>query len=81
MSGSNEVTYQIEIHQEDGSYWATVQELPGVFASGETLQELNEALAEAIGLYLSTPGSTVTVTNLERAGEPKIVGQRFLVDA
>ena len=36
---------------EGGSYWAEVKELPGCFASGGTLDELNEALAEAVSLY------------------------------
>jgi predicted RNase H-like HicB family nuclease len=40
------------IHQEDGSYWAEVKELPGCFASGSTLDELKEALVEAIGMCL-----------------------------
>lgn len=39
------------VHQEDGSYWAEVVELPGCFASGDDLDELKEALAEAIFLY------------------------------
>jgi predicted RNase H-like HicB family nuclease len=40
------------IHEEDGSYWAEVKELPGCFASGRDLDEVNEGLIEAIGLVL-----------------------------
>lgn len=40
------------IHEEDGSYWAEVKELPGCFASGRDLEEIKEALIEAIGLCL-----------------------------
>jgi len=40
------------IHLEDGSYWADVPELPGCFASGETLDELFSSLREGIQLYL-----------------------------
>lgn len=40
------------IHEEDGSYWAEVQELPGCFASGKDLNELQEAIIEAIGMCL-----------------------------
>jgi predicted RNase H-like HicB family nuclease len=41
------------IHQEDdGTFWADVVDLPGCFASGENLDELREALEEAISLYL-----------------------------
>lgn len=41
------------IHHEDGSYWAEIAELPGCFASGETLDELREALEESVSLYLT----------------------------
>lgn len=40
------------IHLEDGSYWADVPELPGCFASGNTLDELFGSLREGIQLYL-----------------------------
>lgn len=48
----------VHIHEEEGSYWAEVVELPGCFASGDNLDELKEALLEAIDLYLEerTPG-------------------------
>jgi len=38
----------VRVHFEDGAYWAEVVELPGCFASGETLDELRDALDEAI---------------------------------
>ena len=51
------IEYIVKVHEEDGSYWAEVLDLPGCFASGRTLDELREALGEAlgeaIGLYLS----------------------------
>ncbi len=40
------------IHEEDGSYWAEVKELPGCFASGHDLEEVKEGLIEAITLVL-----------------------------
>lgn len=40
------------IHEEDGSYWAEVRELPGCFASGHDLEEVKEGLIEAITLVL-----------------------------
>jgi len=40
------------IHLEDGSYWAEVSELPGCFASGDTLDELFASLREGIAVYL-----------------------------
>jgi predicted RNase H-like HicB family nuclease len=43
---------EILIHQGDTNYWSEIPELPGCFASGPTLSELGDALAEAVGLYL-----------------------------
>jgi predicted RNase H-like HicB family nuclease len=42
---------------DDGTYWAEVQELPGCFASGASVPELLEALREAVSLYLAEPDS------------------------
>ena len=83
MKQSHTVTYTVEIHDEgaDG-FWAEVEELPGCFASGRDMNELNEALAEAIGLYLSTPNMRAEVrlsdgpVTSERVDH---VEQRFLV--
>lgn len=44
------------IHIEEGSYWADVPELPGCFASGDTLDELFEVLQEGVALYLADEG-------------------------
>jgi predicted RNase H-like HicB family nuclease len=46
----------IRIHLEDGSFWATVDEYPGVFATGDTLEELRESLEEGLSLMLAAPG-------------------------
>lgn len=43
---------EIFIHQDGAQFWSEVAELPGCFASGRTLSELHESLAEAVGLYL-----------------------------
>jgi predicted RNase H-like HicB family nuclease len=42
----------VVVHEERESFWSEIEELPGCFASGGTLDELREALEEAIGLYL-----------------------------
>jgi predicted RNase H-like HicB family nuclease len=56
------VELTVRVHQEEGSYWAEVLELPGCFASGETLDELREALGEAIRLHRDQPlDGTLTV--------------------
>ena len=42
----------VNVHLECGSFWADVAELPGCFASGDSLGELAESLGEGIALYL-----------------------------
>jgi predicted RNase H-like HicB family nuclease len=46
----------ITVRFEDGALWATVEEYPGVFATGDTLEELRASLEEGISLYLAGPG-------------------------
>ena len=45
--------FRVLVHEEDDSYWAEVAELPGCFASGRNLDELREAITEAITLYVA----------------------------
>jgi predicted RNase H-like HicB family nuclease len=45
--------YRVLVHEEDGAYWAQVDDLPGCFASGHDLEQLREAVIEAITLYLA----------------------------
>jgi predicted RNase H-like HicB family nuclease len=62
----------VVVTRESGAFWSTVDELPGCFASGRTLSELRDALAEAIGMYLwDLPG--VPVTSELAVGESTIV--------
>lgn len=59
---------RVKIHFEDGKMWATVDDMPGVFATGDTYDELRESLGEAISLYRAGPGeapSPVSVGVLE----------------
>ena len=41
----------VEYTPESG-YWASVRELPGCFSTGETIEELQANLREAISLHL-----------------------------
>lgn len=50
----------IAVHEEEGSLWAEVLEMPGCFASGANSEELQLALEEAIGMYLSAESEPVT---------------------
>ena len=60
------------VTRESGAFWSEIDELPGCFASGRTLSELREALAEAIGMYLwDLPG--VAVESELVVGESTIV--------
>lgn len=76
-----EVTYAVTVHNEgpDG-YWAEIDELPGCFASGMTMAELDEALDEAVGIYLSAADGRVVATPVREAGVHH-VQQRYLVDS
>jgi predicted RNase H-like HicB family nuclease len=47
------ITFHAVVTEEaDGSFWASVDELPGCFASGFSMDELKDALLEAMQLYL-----------------------------
>lgn len=43
--------YTLVVHDEDGWLWAEVPELPGCFASGDSMSELLAAADEAIEMY------------------------------
>lgn len=58
---------KVRVQHEEGSYWAEVPELPGCFASGDTFDELLEALQEAIGLCLEDAGPASGPLGLEVA--------------
>ncbi len=54
MSADTITEYTIAVHHEDdGTYWAQVRELPGCFATGDDLDELRDGLQEAISIYLA----------------------------
>lgn len=54
-----------KIHEEDGTFWAEVAELPGCFASGDSIEELAAALQEAVSLYVSSPDRSVAARMTE----------------
>ena len=54
----------VKVRLEDNSFWATVDEYPGVFAAGDSLDELRESLEEAIALYLAGPDEQLRPVNL-----------------
>lgn len=69
-------TYTVAVHQEDDTLWAEVEELPGCFATGRDLDELEEALVEAITLYQQdTDAVPARHGRLTVAAKPKIEGR------
>jgi predicted RNase H-like HicB family nuclease len=42
---------RVSVQHEDGAFWATVEEFPGVFATGDDLDELRESPQEGIALF------------------------------
>lgn len=66
------VELQADIREEDGTFWAEVRELPGCFASGESIAELIEALREAVALYLAKDGPVI-------AAAPTVASVRLFV--
>ena len=68
------VKYTVTVHdgEDDGMLWAEVNELPGCFASGETLDQLREALEEAISLYVTDDPDRGTIERMvKRDDEPE----------
>jgi predicted RNase H-like HicB family nuclease len=76
------MTLTVEVHNEDGVLWGQVVELPGCFATGEDLDELTEALGEAIALYQAKTGAAPAAKPRTPTPRRKYrVGQLTLVDA
>jgi predicted RNase H-like HicB family nuclease len=63
-----QLALHVDVHREDGSYWAEVRELPGCFASGDTVAELIESVEEAVALYLAPPEGEAPSVAIELAG-------------
>ena len=50
------MNYTVLVYEDkdDGGYWAKVAELPGCYTSGETLEEIEENVKDAIAAYLES---------------------------
>lgn len=46
----------VVVRHEDDAFWATVEEFPGVFATGDNLEELRASLEEGISLWRAEAG-------------------------
>lgn len=57
------------IQHEDGMYWAEVEQLPGCFASADSIPVLIEALEEAVSMYLApSPQSPTVIASVATVG-------------
>jgi predicted RNase H-like HicB family nuclease len=63
MSATQELHFNVR--HEDDSLWATVDEFPGVFATGDNLEELRQSLEEGIALVLERPNGEVPTVTLQ----------------
>ena len=53
MPKATRVTFHVSVNEDsDGSYWSTVDELPGCFASGLSIADVKDATVDAIQLWL-----------------------------
>ena len=53
-------TYTVIVHEaepDERGFWAEVEELPGCFASGDTLDELETDIRDAIEAYILSLGA------------------------
>lgn len=46
----------VRVRFENGSYWATVDECPGLFAAGDDERDLSGSLVEGLAVYLAGQG-------------------------
>lgn len=64
------MNFTADIRAEGGSYWAVVRELPGCFASGDTLDEPIESLREAIQMHRGSDDGGLRVVAAVLESEP-----------
>lgn len=65
------VRYEVRVTRDSDESWvAEVLDLPGCFASATDLHELEEALTEAISLYLSTTSINARVSRVDLHQRP-----------
>jgi len=71
----------IVVHEEDGALWATVPDMPGVFATGDTMDELRESLQEGISLWLAKPGEDAAPIELGELEKKKTLASASFAHA
>jgi len=59
MSGGALMKFKVIIHEaEEGGFWAEVPALPGCFSQGETIDEIQGNIREAIECHLDMPATS-----------------------
>lgn len=56
--------YHFKVHKEKGSFWAQCLELSGCVTQGDTMEELQENMQEALNLYVSEPSDSEELATL-----------------
>ena len=51
------MTYHFKVHRERDGYWAECLELKGCASEGDTREELERSVREALNLYLDEPAN------------------------
>ncbi|MGP0048685.1 MAG: type II toxin-antitoxin system HicB family antitoxin [Solirubrobacteraceae bacterium] len=78
MKTMPEEQLHVRVRQEDGSFWATVDEYPGVFATGDNLDELRESLAEGLALVLARPGEQPPAVTLDELSSEQVATTKLV---
>lgn len=59
-----EVHFTVNIDKEDGCYWAEIVEIPGFFVWGRSMEEIRDALTEAVHATVHSAGPWVVLRDL-----------------
>lgn len=65
MNNFNSLKYHFKINKdEEGGYWASCLEMPGVITQGDTMQELEENMRDAINTAIEEPADSTELAPL-----------------
>ena len=56
--------YHFKVHKEKGGFWAQCFELPGCVTQGDTMEELQENMQDALNLYVSESSDSEELATL-----------------
>lgn len=79
---STQQELHVNVRREDDAFWATVVEFPGVFATGDNLDELRESLEEGIAFVLERSDGeipNVTIQPLHLAAVETTVSSQLVL--